>query len=86
LGAALEAGFFAFDSFFSPPPAFFGFSGESFHRTLTWIHDVRTRTPPRRFGNTYSRHGILGALSRVVFSPDRELCLYKQVIWTRALL
>ena len=35
LEEALEVGFFAFDSFFSPPLAFFGFSGASFHITLT---------------------------------------------------
>ena len=40
--ATLEVGFFALDSFFSPPPAlFFGFSGASFHNTLTWKDDVK---------------------------------------------
>ena len=81
LEAALEGAFFAFGSFFSvgssPLPAFFGFSGESFHKTLTYTHDVRTRTPQWRVGDTYSGHGILSALSRIGFSPDGELCLYK---------
>ena len=82
----MEAGFFALDSFFSPPVAFFGFSGASFHKTLTWMDDVKTRKSLRHFRNTHSGHGILGGLSWIGLSPDRKLCLYKEVIGTGNLL
>lgn len=86
LEEALETGFLAFVSFFSAALPFFGFSGESFHRTPTWMDDVRTRKSPEQSTNAYSGHRLLGTPIWVGFPPDRKLRLDKEVVRAGLLL